>query len=59
MLLVHACRVMNMSINLPDIVEVPVWCSFLGKQLSIGIDHQMKIKFLKLQKHENRGQCTE
>jgi hypothetical protein len=38
---------MNMSINLPDIVEVPVRCSFLSKQLSVRIDHQMKIKFLK------------
>lgn len=45
-LLVHACWVMNMSINLPNIVEVPVRCSFLSKQFSIRIDHQVKIKFL-------------
>lgn len=46
MFLIHACWVMDMCINLPDIIKVTVWGTFLCKELSVRIKHNMKIEFL-------------
>ena len=50
MFLVHARRMMDMCINFPDIIEVTMWSTFLGKKLSIRIKHQMKVEFLEREK---------